>query len=314
MQIQLENQPYASIHADALVTYIFDQDKKVDGLLADIDSAMDGRLAALVTAGEISGKSLQPVLVHFPEGMDAKRLLLVGAGKADKFAVGDLRKIAGAALRYLKTRGVKKFVFLAREGERGAAALQAVVEGLIVADFESNKYHTEKKKDQEIQTVVLAGFDSSQNLQEAVDAGRVIAESQNFARDLINEPSNRLTPRMLAAKTEAMAKEVGLGVEILDERKISELKMGALIGVAQGSAEPPRMIVLRYTPANVRPDAPVLGLVGKAITFDTGGISIKPADRMELMKYDMGGGATVIGAMRALAYLKPGISVVAVVP
>src|ERR1700722_12603328 len=235
MQIQLENQPYASIHADALVTYIFDQDKKIDGLLVDVDNAMDGRLVALVTSGEITGKALQQVLVHFPEGMDANRLLLVGAGKADKFVPGDLRKIAGAALRYLKTRGVKKFVFLAREGERGPAAVQAVVEGLIAGDFESNKYHTEKKKDQEIQTVLLAGFDSAQNLQEAIEHGRVISESQNFARDLINEPSNRLTPRMLASKAEAMAKEVGLGVEILDERKISELKMGALIAVAQGS-------------------------------------------------------------------------------
>jgi leucyl aminopeptidase len=147
-----------------------------------------------------------------------------------------------------------------------------------------------------------------------VDHGRIIAESQNFARDLINEPSNRLTPRMLAAKAEAMAKEVGLGVEILDERKISELKMGALIAVAQGSNEPPRVIVLRYNPANVRPGAPVLGLVGKAVTFDTGGISIKPADHMELMKYDMGGGATMLGAMRAIAYLKPAISVIAVIP
>jgi leucyl aminopeptidase len=119
---------------------------------------------------------------------------------------------------------------------------------------------------------------------------------------------------MLAAKAEAMAKEVGLGIEILDERKISELKMGALIGVAQGSVEPPRVIVVRYTPENVRPDAPVLGLVGKAVTFDTGGISIKPADNMEKMKYDMGGGATMLGTMRALAYLKPKISVIAVIP
>ena len=314
MQIQLENQQFASIHADALVTYIFDQDKKVDGLLGDIDSAMEGRIAALVASGEITGKALQTVLVHFPEGMDAKRLLIIGAGKVDKFTTGDLRKIAGTALRYLKTRGVKKFVFLAREGERGPADIQAVVEGLTVADFESNKYHTEKKKDQEIQTVLLAGFDGSQNLQEAIDHGRVIAESQNFARDLINEPSNRLTPRMLAQKAEAMAKEVGLGVEILDERKISELKMGALIGVAQGSVEPPRVIVIRYTPENAKPDAPVLGLVGKAVTFDTGGISIKPADNMEKMKYDMGGGATMLGAMRAIAYLKPKVPVIAVIP
>src|SRR5580698_2917980 len=316
MQIQLENQPYTSIQADALVTYIFDKENKLDGVLADIDHAMDGRLAALAATGELTGKSLETVLVHFPEGLDAKRLLLVGAGKPDKFSPSDLRKIAGTALRYLKSRGVKKFVFLTREGERGPAAAQAVVEGLVAADFESDKYRSEKKPNREIQSVSLAGFDAGlgANLSDAIDHGRIIAESQNFARDLINEPSNRLTPRMLASKAEAMAKEVGLGIEILDERKIADLKMGALIGVAQGSVEPPRVIVLRYTPANLRPDAPVLGLVGKAVTFDTGGISIKPADRMELMKYDMGGGATMLGAMRAIAYLKPAISVIAVIP
>jgi leucyl aminopeptidase len=316
MQIQLENQPYSSIQADALVTYIFDKENKIDGILADIDHAMDGRLAALAATGELTGKSLETVLVHFPEGLDAKRLLLIGAGKPEKFSASDLRKIAGTALRYLKSRGVKKFVFLAREGERGPTAAQAVTEGLGVADFESNKYQTEKKATKEIQSVLLAGFDAIQNgnLPESVEHGRIIAESQNFARDLINEPSNRLTPRMLAARAEAMAKEVGLGVEILDERKISELKMGALIGVARGSVEPPRVIVIRYTPENARPDAPVLGLVGKAVTFDTGGISIKPADNMEKMKYDMGGGATMLGAMRAIAYLKPKVPVIAVIP
>ena len=316
MQIQLENQPYSSIQADALVTYVFDKENKIDGILSDIDHAMDGRLAALVANGELTGKALELVLIHFPEGLDAKRLLLVGAGKPEKFAPSDLRKIAGTALRYLKSRGVKKFVFLAREGERGPVAAQAVTEGLGVADFESNKYQTEKKPSPEIQSVLLAGFDANQNgnLPDAVEHGRVIAESQNFARDLINEPSNRLTPRMLAARAEAMAKEVGLGVEILDERKISELKMGALIGVAQGSVEPPRVIVIRYAPENARADSPVLGLVGKAVTFDTGGISIKPADNMEKMKYDMGGGATMLGAMRAIAYLKPSIPVIAVIP
>jgi leucyl aminopeptidase len=316
MQIQLENQPYSSIQADAIVTYVFDKENKIDGILSDIDHAMDGHLAALVATGELTGKALELVLVHFPEGLDAKRLLLVGAGKPEKFAPSDLRKIAGTALRYLKSRGVKKFIFLTREGERGPAAAQAVTEGLGVADFESNKYQTDKKTKREIQSVLLSGFDANQNgnLPQAVEHGRIIAESQNFARDLINEPSNHLTPRMLAARAEAMAKEVGLGVEILDERKISELKMGALIGVAQGSVEPPRVIVIRYTPENARPDAPVLGLVGKAVTFDTGGISIKPADNMEKMKYDMGGGATMLGAMRAIAYLKPSVPVIAVIP
>jgi leucyl aminopeptidase len=317
MQIQLESQPYASLPADALVTYIFDKENQLEGDLADIDRGMNGRIASLVASGGITGKSLEIALIHFPEGLAAQRLLLVGAGKPDKFNVSDLRKIAGTALRQLKSRGVKKIAFLAREGERGPAAAQSVVEGLIVADFESDKYRTEKKKG-EIESVALCGFQAdlggNGSLQKAIDDGRVIAESQNFARDLINEPSNKLTPRMLAAKAEAMAKEVGLGIEILDERKISDLKMGALIGVAQGSIEPPRVIVLRYTPANPRPGSPVLGLVGKAVTFDTGGISIKPANNMEQMKYDMGGGATMLGAMRALAYLKPSISVIAVIP
>src|SRR5271170_5404261 len=277
MQIQLETQPYSSIQADALITYIFDKENKLEGVLADIDQATGGHLASLAASGELTGKALELVLVHFPEGMDAKRLLLVGAGKPEKFSVADLRKIAGTALRHLKSRGAKKIIFLAREGERGPAAVEAVVEGLITADFESNKYHTEKKE-REIQSVGLAGFDSGlwTSLTSAIDHGRVIGESQNFARDLVNEPSNKLTPRILAAKAEAMAREAGLGIEILDERRIAELKMGALIGVAQGSVEPPRVIVLRYTPANLREGAPVLGLVGKAVTFDTGGISSSP--------------------------------------
>ena len=316
MQIQLEAQPYASIQADALVTYIFDKDDKVEGIIADLNQTINDRLAQLAATGEISGKPLSLTFIHFPQGLEAKRLLIVGAGKSDKFAVTDLRKIAGTALRYLKNLGAKKIVFLAREGHGGPSAVEAVTEGLVIADFESDKYKTDKKeKDKkEIQSVVLAGFDSSDDAKKALEDGRVIGESMNFARDLINEPSNRLTPRILAAKAEAMAKEVGLGIEILDERKISELKMGALIGVAQGSIEPPRVIVIRYTPANARPNTPVLGLVGKAVTFDTGGISIKPADNMEKMKYDMGGGATMLGTMRALAYLKPAIPVIAVIP
>src|SRR5271155_936835 len=179
MQIQLETQPYSSIQADALITYIFDKENKLEGVLADIDQATGGHLASLAASGELTGKALELVLVHFPEGMDAKRLLLVGAGKPEKFSISDLRKIAGTALRHLKSRGVKKFVFLTREAERGPAAAQAVVEGLIVADFESNKYHTEKKE-REIQTVALAGFDAGlgANLTAAIDNGRVVAESQ----------------------------------------------------------------------------------------------------------------------------------------
>jgi leucyl aminopeptidase len=313
MQIGLITEPYSQLRADALITYVFDAENKFDGVLGEINREMNGRLESLAAGGELTGKSLETVLVHFPQGLAAQRLLLVGAGKPAKFSASDLRKIAGTALRYLKSRGAKKIVFLARDG--GPEAAQAVVEGLIVADFESDKYRSDRKK-HEVESVSLVGFDTrlGADLITAVEQGRVIAESQNFARDLINEPSNRLTPRMLAARAEAMANEAGLAVEILDERKITELKMGALIGVAQGSVEPPRVMVLRYTPKNARPGGPVLGLVGKAVTFDTGGISLKPANNMEKMKDDMGGGATMLAAMRALAALKPSIPVIAVIP
>src|ERR1700728_4817359 len=155
MQINIETQPYASAETDALVTYVFDKEDKFDGVLGEIDRGMNGRLAALAANGEITGKPLELLLLHFPEGLAAKKLLLVGAGKPEKFAISDLRKIAGTALRYLKSRGVKKVIFLTREGERGRAAAQTVVEGLIVADFESNKYHSDKK-DRDIQSVALA--------------------------------------------------------------------------------------------------------------------------------------------------------------
>ena len=185
--------------------------------------------------------------------------------------------------------------------------LRALSTAPSTAEFESDKYKTEKKNDKFIDSLTVAGFADTEKdaAEKGIARGRTIADAQNFTRDLVNEPSNKLTPRILADKAEAMAKEAGLAVEVLDEKRIAELKMGALLSVAQGSFEPPRMIVITYTPENLNPGAPVIGLVGKAVTFDTGGISIEPANGMEKMKYDMAGGATMIGVMRALAALKP---------
>jgi leucyl aminopeptidase len=243
-------------------------------------------------------------------------LLLVGAGKRDKFDSATLRKIAGAALRYLKSRSVKQFAFVLRENEPVESAAQAIAEGALAANFESDKYKTDKKDAKSVDSILLTGFPEQDRAaaEKGLMRGRVIAESQNFARDLINEPSNKLTPKTLAEKAEAMAKQAGLSVEILDEKRIADLKMGALLSVAQGSVEPPRMMVITYTPPNPKPGAPVIGLIGKAVTFDTGGISIKPSEGMEKMKYDMAGGATMLGVMRALATLKPNVKVICVVP
>ena len=149
-------------------------------------------------------------------------------------------------------------------------------------------------------------------LEKAAQEAQIIGESQNFTRDLVNEPSNRMTPTILADRAKKMAQEVGLKCEVYGADKIKELKMGAFWSVAQGSDEPPALIVMTYEPAGA-PAKPVLGLVGKGVTFDTGGISIKPADGMEKMKYDMAGGATMIGAMRAIALLKPKVKVIGIV-
>src|ERR1700687_1093036 len=316
MQITLETKPFAAIEADALVSYVFEENDPVQGRIAEIDQAAEGLLRKLAKSGELTGKTLEFTLVHAPAGLKASRLLLVGAGKREQFNGATLRKIAGAALRSLKGRAAKNLAFLVREGEATAENAQAIVEGAIAANFETDKYKTDKKNEKNIEAVSVAGYSDTERAagEQGLSKGRIIAESQNFTRDLVNEPSNKLTPRILAEKAEAMAKEAGLTVEILDEKKIADLKMGALLSVAQGSVEPPRVIVITYTPANAKPGGPVIGLVGKAVTFDTGGISIKPADGMEKMKYDMAGGATMIGIMRALATLKPNVRVICVVP
>ncbi|MBZ5699590.1 MAG: leucyl aminopeptidase [Acidobacteriia bacterium] len=316
MEITVDTRPLAKIDTDALVTYAFEQDNPIDGPLSALDGATGGALAKLAASGELTGKMLEITLLHYPQGLAAQRLLILGAGQKEKFGTPELRRLAGAAVRTLKSRKVKRLTFVARENDRSAAAAQAIVEGLILADFDSDKYKTDKKPGNEITTAAIAGWEDSSRAaaNHGLERGRTIAESQNFARDLGNEPSNRLTPRMLATRAEAMAREAGLAVDILDEKKIEELKMGALLSVAQGSVEPPRLIVLTYTPEKLKPGAPVLGLVGKAITFDSGGISIKPANDMEKMKYDMCGGAAMLGVMRAIAQLRPACKVIAVIP
>ncbi len=316
MEITLEAKPFAAIETEALVTYVFEDGDVTQGRVAELDRLTGGLLARLSKSGELTGKSLETTLVHAPPGLKAARLLLVGAGKLDQLNTATLRKVAGAALRYLKTRSVHSFAFAVREGDATEEMAQAITEAALVGDFETDKYKTDKKKDKFIDGIAIAGYGETEKTAgvKGIIRGRVIGEGQNFARDLVNEPSNQLTPRILADKAESMARDAGLAIEILDEQKIVELKMGALLSVARGSAEPPRVIVITYSPANPKPGAAVIGLVGKAVTFDTGGISIKPAEGMEKMKYDMAGGATMIGIMRALAALKPNVKVICVVP
>ncbi|MEQ1473522.1 MAG: leucyl aminopeptidase [Candidatus Acidiferrum sp.] len=299
-----------------LVSYLFEDTDILQGQSDELDRAAGGLLRKLINDGEVSGKMLEFTLIHGPIGLGASRFLLVGAGKREAFNGTVARKVVGAALRYLKSRSIRKFALLAREKDRTEDFAQAVAEAVVTANFESDKYKTDKKGDKSIEEVVLAGYREADKAagQKGLTKGTVIGEAQNFTRDLVNEPANKLTPQILAQRAEAMAREVGLSVEILDEQKISDLKMGALLSVSQGGPEPPRVMVLTYVPPIAKPGAPVIGLIGKAVTFDTGGISIKPADGMEKMKYDMAGGGAMLGVMRAIAALKPAVKVICVVP
>jgi leucyl aminopeptidase len=191
----------------------------------------------------------------------------------------------------------------------------AAVEGALLGDFETDRYKTEhqdERKTVDSFTLVLA--EALPEHEQALTRGRIVADSQNFARELVNEPGNRLSPALLAGHATRMAAEQGLECEVLDRARMEQLGMGALLGVAAGSSEPPVLIVVRYRPEQPAAGGAHLGLIGKGVTFDSGGISIKPSEGMDKMKYDMAGGAAVLGAMRAIAQLKPGIAVTALVP
>ncbi len=269
---------------------------------------------ALLEAGEITGKPFEWTLLHQPAGIAAKRVLLAGAGKAEKFDAAEMRKLAGAALRHLKSKSCRNIAMILEDGWATGEAVSAAVEGAVLGDYEPDRYKSgDNKEKHEVESFTVIAQQQGEDFGQAAARGRILAEAQNFTRALVNEPANRLTPAKIAGAARQLAAEQGLACDVLDQNRMQALGMGALLGVAQGSAEPPALIVLGYRPEKATGKTH-LGLVGKGVTFDTGGISIKPADGMEKMKYDMAGGAAMLGVMRALAQLKPSIAVSAFIP
>ena len=316
MKITLSSSAVSQFETECLVVPVFDESENKDPkpALRTSDGAIATLTKNLFEGRDVTGKAFEQTWLFSPAGLKAKRVLLLGAGKAKKFNTHELRKLAGAAVRAMKPKQIKSVSFLAPE-PTSAVDVTAIAEGAYIGNFDANYYHSERK-DQKLTdlTIVLPSATDLKSLESAVAQGRILGESANFTRDLVNEPGNRMTPTILADRAEAMAKQVGLKCEVYGPAKIKELKMGAFWSVAQGSDEEPRLIVLTYEPKKASGnDAPVLGLVGKGITFDSGGISLKPGDGMEKMKYDMAGGATMLGAMRAIALAKPAVKVIAII-
>jgi leucyl aminopeptidase len=325
MKTELVFANLAGIETELLVLVAADSqtakgaDAKPQPTLLTSDASVTSAAAAVLASGEFKAAANETLLLHAPAGLAAKRLLIVGVGKLSKATAHSVRSAAGTAIRFVKPRGIRAVVFAVPEAAElpPGPCSRAAIEGAFVADYDPDTYRSDRK-DLSIQSftlAALAGTDAAAvNL--GYSEGIIVAESQNFARELVNEPGNKLTPTILGQRAAAMAKTNGLKAEVYSTEKLHELKMGAFWSVSQGSEEPPALIVLTYEPEGYDAatySGPVLGLVGKGITFDTGGISIKPADKMELMKYDMAGSAAMLGAMAAIGRIKPKIKVISVV-
>jgi leucyl aminopeptidase len=321
MKTELSFANLAGIETDLLAVLAVDTqaakgpDGKPQPVLLTCDQAVLSAASAVLSTGEYKAGANETLLLHAPSGLNAKRLVIVGLGKQAKATIHSVRSAAGTAVRFAKPRGIRELTVCVPESDSlpVAPVTRAVAEGACIGDFDADTYRSDRK-DLSIQSCTLAAPPAADQAacKTAFAEGLIIGESQNFTRTLVNEPGNKLTPTVLGQRAAQMASEVGLRAEVYSTDKLHELRMGAFWSVSQGSAEPPALIVLRYEPEGVK-DGPVLGLVGKGITFDTGGISIKPADNMEKMKYDMAGGAAMLGAMRAIALLKPKVRVIGIV-
>jgi leucyl aminopeptidase len=312
MNITASRKSLTEVEADVLLVPVFDGDTPDTGALASLNEVSNGLVRSLFESGEAKSKRNHKVLLHTPS-RSVKRLLLYGAGAADAANSLGLQRLSGAMVRSLPSLTSNSAAFLLPPRLANESAVSAIVEGAILGLLEGNIYHSSKEPARQIDSFTFVSESSNQmNFEPAIETARVMAEAVNFARRLGYEPGNVMTPTRLAEQAREMAEREGLQYEIFGENEMKEMGMGALLAVSRGSEEPARFIVLKHLPEGAD-STQLVALVGKGITFDSGGISIKPAQAMEEMKYDMGGGAAVIGAMQIIAQLKPNIRVLGIV-
>ncbi len=288
------------------------------GATGVVDRALDGAITQLITAGEIKGKAGELTLVHSLGRIPASRVIVAGLGKQAEFSADCVRRVSAEASRFARSRAARRVATIVHGAGAGGLppdrSAQAITEGAILGLYRFRRHISKEPENGDIEQLLIVEKDEAQRgpLDKGCAAGRITAEAVNFARDMINEPANFMTPNTMAELARDLARDCGLGLTVLERAQMRELGMGGLLGVSQGSHQDPKFIVLSYRgdPAS----AEAVGLVGKGITFDSGGISLKPSEDMGDMKGDMAGGATVMAAIRALAGLKPAINVTAVVP
>ena len=317
MDIKVKIGDISKTRTDTILLGIFEDVKKLSGDLADMDKSLDGEVAKLIKQGEIKGKFGEITVVHSLGKLPAGRVAILGLGKSKELTPDKIRIALADACRTLRKRGAKHIdTVLVGAGVNEITvetSAQTITEGAILGLYTFTRHLSKKSEPGKIEgfTIIDRNLKNKTAIEHGVNTGVVLAEAANLARDMVNEPSNYMTPTIMAEEARRIAEKYSLGIEVLERKQMEELGMGAMLGVAQGSEEPPKFIVLKYQGKNTKTID--IALVGKGITFDSGGISLKPSENMGDMKSDMAGGASVIAAMGAIARLKPTVNVIAIV-
>lgn len=317
LDLALEKGDITAVAADTVIVNLFLGVQTPGGATGAVDRALGGAISDLISSGEFKGELNEVAVLHHRGGITARRVILVGLGRREEFTLDRVRQVAGTAARTAREKNARTVATIIHGAGIGGLdpeeAARAVIEGTLLGLYRFKGIKS-KDEEKELSKFLLVERDASRwgAVQRGMEKGQILAEAANLVRDITNQPANRMTPREMARLAQEMAQKEGLECTILDERTMEEKGMGALLGVARGSQEPPRLILLRYR--SPIPGQPTLALVGKGLTFDSGGISLKAREGMENMKMDKAGGAAVLGAMQAIARLKPQVNVLGVIP
>jgi len=318
MQVEASRGPIEELEVQALAVAVFKNEKPDEGFLKKLDELSGGLVRSALDAEEFIGKEGETAYFHLVgnDSLKARRLLLVGVGDASEYKNAQVSQMAGTAVRTLRGKKAKTIAVAPRASGDAFETTATAVQGAYISLFDPDKYRTVDKEEKTVDRLVMVIEGAEEDaLQRGVNVGRIVGESVNFTRDMANEPGAYMTPTDMAERAREIANEFGLSIDVLDEARMEQEGMGSLLSVARGSDQPAKLIILKYTPPTPPSDTKeLLAFVGKGVTFDSGGISLKPGENMELMKYDMTGGATVMGAMRAIAQLKPPIPILGVAP
>lgn len=312
LRVEAETRPLNQIDTDVLAIPVFSGEDPLTTILSGAGAELSQAVRAAAAQGALSGQLYASTAFFSPQGFAARRMLFVGAGVERDLSAERLRRLAGAAVRQVRGQQVSSLAFVARGPLSAQMSAEAIAGGALLGIFDAGLHKTQTRPSALKSFRVAVPQGSVAELNGAIERASLMAHATNFARSLIIEPANYMTPELMAAHARAIAREGNLEVEIFDEKRMAELGMGAVLAVGKGSDNPPRFIVLRYRPA--RASRITLALVGKGVCFDSGGISIKPGANMHRMKGDMAGGAAVLGAMQVIARLKPAVGILGIVP